>query len=288
MKITFLGTGTSIGSPSIGCQCEVCNSPYEEDKRLRTSAMIESEGGLRILIDCGPDFRQQIMRQRFGCIDAVLLTHIHYDHVAGMDDLRPFCIYGDVNVYAQEDVVAALHRTMPYCFKKELYPGVPHLCLHEIEAHKPFTISRTEEIRACFPPSGADRNGTLNKEGRVEIVPAASDELTIMPIRVMHGKLPILGYRIGNLAYITDMKYMEEAEKMYLEGIDTLVVNALRFEKVHHSHQLVDDAIAFVRSINARRTYFVHCTHDIGYHHLANKRLPGGFQFAYDGLVVRD
>lgn len=286
MKVTFLGTGTSIGSPSIGCQCEVCRSPHEKDKRLRTSAMVETDSGLRVLIDCGPDFRQQILRQRFGKIDAVLLSHIHYDHVAGMDDLRPFCIYGDVDVYAQNDVVEGLHRTMPYCFKENLYPGVPHLKLHTIVAHKPIFISRTEEKTVQFPPSGADANGRLVTKGKVETVPAVDEVLEIMPIRVMHGKLPILGYRFGKMAYITDMKYIEESELPYLAGVEVLIVNALRFEKEHHSHQLVDDAVEFSRKIGAKKTFFVHCTHDIGYHDNANKRLPDGFEFAYDGMVV--
>lgn len=286
MKLIFLGTGTSIGSPSIGCQCEVCRSVHQKDKRTRTSAIIETDEGLRVLIDCGPDFRQQILGQRFGKIDAVLLTHIHYDHVAGMDDLRPFCIYGDVDVYAQEDVVEGLHRVMPYCFKKELYPGVPHLRLHGIEAHKQIIINRPNDIEVVFPPSGANAEGVLNTEGRRELVKKVDESLCILPIRVMHGKLPILGYRIGNLAYITDMKYIEDEELLYLKGIDTLVVNALRFEKKHHSHQLVDDAIAFSKRIGAKQTYFIHCTHDIGFHDNANKRLPEGFSFAFDGQVI--
>lgn len=286
MKLIFLGTGTSIGSPSIGCQCEVCRSPYEKDRRTRTSAMLETDGGLRILFDCGPDFRQQILRQRFGKIDGVFLSHIHYDHVAGMDDLRPFCIYGDVDVYAQNDVVRALHQTMPYCFKENLYPGVPHLNLHTIKAHQQVVIRREKDIVVHFPPSGANANGELVGQGRVECVNRSDESLIVEPIRVMHGALPILGYRVGALAYITDMKYIEESEMESLKGVETLVVNALRFEKVHHSHQLVDDAIAFSERVGAKRTYFVHCTHDIGYHDNANKRLPDGFEFAYDGQVI--
>lgn len=286
MKLTFLGTGTSIGVPAIGCQCEVCRSTDPKDKRLRQSAMIETDGGLRILIDCGPDFRQQILTQPFGKIDAVLLTHIHYDHVAGMDDLRPFSMFGDVDIYAKSDVVEGLHQTMPYCFKEVLYPGVPHLRLHTIQPHTPITISRREEITTTLPPSGSDREGTLVKEGRTIVTPATEETITVMPIEVMHGKLPILGYRIGNLAYITDMKSISESEFPYLEGIDTLVVNALRFEKVHHSHQLVGDAIAFSRRIGARKTYLIHLTHDIGFHDNANRRLPEGFEFAYDGMEI--
>lgn len=286
MKLKFLGTGTSIGSPAIGCQCEVCRSPFQKDKRLRTSAILETEGGLHVLFDCGPDFRQQILQYPFVKIDAVLLTHIHYDHVAGLDDLRPYCIFGDIDVYAQEDVVSSLHQTMPYCFKESLYPGVPRLQLHEIHAHNGFNIKRTEAKEVILPPSGADAMGNLITEGRKITIKAATDTLHIVPIKVMHGNLPILGYRIGKLAYITDMKYLEEAELPYIEGIETLVVNALRFEKPHHSHQLVDDAIAFSRKIGAKHTYFVHCTHDIGYHHNANNRLPDGFEFAYDGMEI--
>lgn len=286
MKITFLGTGTSIGVPAIGCQCEVCRSNDPRDKRLRTSALIETDGGLRVLIDCGADFRQQILTQEFKKIDAVLVTHIHYDHVGGMDDLRPFCLFGDVDVYAEENVVEGLHQTMPYCFRKELYPGVPHLRLHTITPHEPIHIQRTEEIIATFPPSGADGMGVLNREGHNIIVSPATDTLDIIPIRVMHGKQPIVGYRFNNVAYITDMSSIDPTELQYLRGIDTLIVNALRFEPRHHSHQMVDDAIAFSREVGAKRTFFIHVTHDIGFHDNANARLPESFFFAYDGQVI--
>lgn len=291
MKLTFLGTGTSIGVPAIGCDCEVCRSTDPHDKRLRCSAILETndenpERGLRILIDCGPDFRQQILTQRFGKIDAVLLTHIHYDHVAGLDDLRPFSYFGDVDIYAKNDVVRGLHQTMPYCFTDRLYPGVPHLSLHVAEAHKPIVISRPEPLAVSVPIGGATGNGTMIRKRVDTIIPPSTDTLTIVPINVIHGKLPIFGYRIGNLAYITDMKSIPETEYKYLEGVDTLVVNALRFEKEHHSHQLVDDAVAFSRRVGARRTYLVHLTHDIGFHDIANKRLPEGFHFPYDGEEI--
>lgn len=293
MKLTFLGTGTSIGVPAIGCNCEVCLSQEPKDKRLRSSAMLETDGGLRVLIDCGPDFRQQIMRYNrqgetpfFDKIDAVLFTHIHYDHVGGTDDLRPFAWFGDVDIYAQKDVIDGLHQTMPYCFKEQLYPGVPHLKLHQISAGRPFTVRRPYESTVEVYEGGATLQGVMRDKREQRIIPPALDELEILPIRVMHGNLPILGFRIGKLAYITDMKYMEDEDAQMLQGIETLVINALRFKKEHHSHQLVNDAIEFARKVGARKTYFIHLTHDIGTHEWANSQLPDGFEFAFDGQVI--
>ena len=293
MKLTFLGTGTSIGVPAIGCNCEVCLSQESKDKRLRSSAMLETDGGLRVLIDCGPDFRQQIMRYNrqgktpfFDKIDAVLFTHIHYDHVGGTDDLRPFAWFGDVDIYAQKDVIDGLHQTMPYCFKEQLYPGVPHLKLHQISAGRPFTVRRPYESTVEVYEGGATLQGVMRDKREQRIIPPALDELEILPIRVMHGNLPILGFRIGKFAYITDMKYMEDEDAQMLQGIETLVINALRFKKEHHSHQLVNDAIEFARKVGARKTYFIHLTHDIGTHEWANSQLPDGFEFAFDGQVI--
>lgn len=293
MKLTFLGTGTSIGVPAIGCNCEVCLSQDPKDKRLRSSAMLETDGGLRVLIDCGPDFRQQIMRYNrqgktpfFDKIDAVLFTHIHYDHVGGTDDLRPFAWFGDVDIYAQKDVIDGLHQTMPYCFKEQLYPGVPHLKLHQISAGRPFTVRRPYESTVEVFEGGATLQGIMRDKREQRIIPPALDELEILPIRVMHGNLPILGFRIGKFAYITDMKYMEDEDAQVLQGIETLVINALRFKKEHHSHQLVNDAIEFAHKVGARKTYFIHLTHDIGTHDWANSQLPDGFEFAFDGQVI--
>lgn len=251
MRLTLLGTGTSGGVPSLGCHCEVCRSTNPRDKRMRSVALLET-GRARILIDCGPDIRNQLMPLPFKPFDAVLLTHIHYDHVAGIDDLRPLCVFGDINIYADGNTVRGLHTTMPYCFTQTLYPGVPKLNLHTVRPHEPLRIGDVE----------------------------------VMPIVVMHDKLPILGYRFGRLAYITDMKTIDEGELAYLDGVDTLVVNALRWEKEHHSHQLVADAIAFAGRIGAKRTFFTHLTHNIGLHDEVEKRLPEGFHFGYDGLVI--
>lgn len=255
LKITLLGTGTSQGVPVLGCTCKVCQSKNPRDNRLRTSALVESATTC-ILIDCGPDFRQQMLRRKFSRLDGVLVTHVHYDHVAGMDDLRPFCYkYGDVDIYGDKTVVETLPVTMPYCFPADienLYPGVPKLNLHRIEAHQMLHIG----------------------------------DIDVMPIRVIHDRMPILGYRFGKLAYITDMKSIPETEYEYLDGVEVLVVNALRFEKPHHSHQLVADAIEFSRRIGARHTSLIHVTHDIGFHDEANSKLPEGFEFGFDGEEI--
>ena len=251
MKLTFLGTGTSCGVPVIGCQCKVCQSADPKDKRSRCSALVESET-TRILIDCGPDFRQQILPQPFRKIDGILITHSHYDHMGGMDDIRPYCQFGAINVYADTLAKQSMLQMLPYCFAENRYPGVPAIGLHEIFPHQPLHI------------------------GDIEII----------PIQVMHGKLPILGYRIGKLTYITDMKTIDDGELKYIEGTELLVVNALRFDKPHHAHQLMDDAIAFARKVGAKHTLIIHVCHDVGLHQEVNKRLPEGIDLAYDGQEI--
>jgi len=251
MRLTFLGTGTSCGVPTIGCQCEVCTSSDPHDKRLRCSALLETDT-TRVLIDCGPDFRQQILPLPFQRFDGILLTHIHYDHVSGIDDLRPFCVFGDIHIYANQGTVDGLKTTMPYCFTEHLYPGVPRLNLHVARPHEPFRIG----------------------------------DIEVMPIEVMHHSLPILGFRIGDFAYITDMKTIDDGELPYLQGVKTMVVNALRFAPEHHSHQTVGQAVQFIRRVGAQHAYLIHPSHHIGLHKEVNARLPEGIELAYDGQVI--
>lgn len=252
LRVTLLGTGTSGGVPSLGCQCEVCRSNDPRDHRTRCAALVEAADGTRVLIDCGPDIRAQLMSLPFKPLNAVLMTHIHYDHIGGIDDLRPFSVFGPIRLYGDTKTCLQVRRIMPYCFGEHLYPGVPKLELHKVEPHTPLHIG-------C---------------------------LDIVPIQVMHGKMPILGFRIGKFAYITDMKTIDDDEYHYLEGVDTLVVNALRFEKEHHSHQLVDDAVMFARRIGARRTYIIHVCHHIGLYDNAQRRLPNGFYLSFDGEEI--
>lgn len=251
MKLIFLGTGTSVGVPTIGCQCAVCKSTKQHDKRLRSSVIVETES-TRVLVDCGPDFRQQMLGQEFKKLDAVLLTHIHYDHVGGLDDLRPFCKFGEINVYADENTSTGLRHTIPYCFEAHRYPGTPSINLNVIRPHIPLKVG----------------------------------DLNIMPVQVMHDKLPILGFRFGDLMYITDMKTVAETEFEYFKGVKTLVVNALRFAPEHHSHLTVSEAICFSKKVGAERTFFTHICHDMGFHDEVNAKLPDGFSLAYDGLVI--
>ena len=256
MKLTFLGTGTSQGVPVIGCRCEVCQSADPRDKRLRTSAMVEV-GDARMVIDAGPDFRQQMLREGVDRLDALLLTHQHKDHTAGIDDVRAFNFVDvptirTMHIFANEPTIATLRKDFDYAFAEDKYRGVPVIELHTIDEQQPFMV------------------------GRVEITPIIGAHST---------RFRSVGYRIGKMAYITDFSGIEPEEEAKLKGVELLVVNALRWRK-HDSHFSVDEALALIGRIAPRRAYLTHMSHEIGLYSEAAVKLPEGVEFAYDGLSV--
>lgn len=251
MKLTFLGTGTSTGVPEIGCKCEVCTSSDPRDSRLRTSALVE-DGDTTLLIDCGPDFRVQMLRADVKKIDALLMTHKHYDHLVGIDDLRPYTRDKELPIYSDRETEIQIRSFFPYCFGRVKYPGVPNIRLNTIDYNSSFKINNIE----------------------------------ITPIRVFHGMFPITAYRLGKLAYITDMSYIEPGELEKLKGVDVLVINALRFSKPHKTHQTVLEALPIIDYIKPKAAYFTHMMHHIGLHAKIEKCLPSNIHLAYDGLVV--
>ncbi|MFT6969867.1 MAG: phosphoribosyl 1,2-cyclic phosphate phosphodiesterase [Roseivirga sp.] len=249
MKVTFLGSGTSQGVPVIGCNCKVCTSLDFRDKRLRASVHIEIEGH-SFIIDSGPDFRQQVLRERINQLDALIFTHEHKDHTAGMDDIRSFNFLQkkDMPIYGRKSVLDQLKREFAYIFEGTKYPGIPRVEVLEIE-NKPFDI-----------------------EG-----------VKFTPIEVLHYKLPVFGYRIEDFTYITDAKTITQEEKQKIKGTKVLVLNALQSEP-HPSHLTVDEAIELAQEINAERTFFTHMSHKIGTHSKISARLPKNIEFAFDGL----
>lgn len=251
-RVTFLGTGTSQGVPLIACTCRVCSSDDPLNKRLRSSVRIESEGK-NIVIDSGPDFRQQMLRSGTTHLDALLFTHEHKDHIAGMDDIRAFNYIhrSPIDVYASLQVQEALRREYQYIFSDFKYPGIPEINLHTIEKDRDFMV----------------------------------DELRVTPIEVMHYRLPVLGFRIHDFTYITDANYISDAEKDKIRGSKVLVLNALRHEK-HISHYTLEEAIALVRELEVPEAYFTHISHQLGLHHEIEAQLPDGMHLAYDGLTI--
>jgi phosphoribosyl 1,2-cyclic phosphate phosphodiesterase len=250
-KITFLGTGTSQGVPLITCECEVCNSLNKKDNRLRTSVLIEHKG-TKIVIDTGPDFRYQMLREKVKSLDAVLFTHGHKDHTAGMDDIRAYnySMQQDMDVYASEETQEVLKREFQYIFSNIAYPGIPKVKLHTI-GNAPFKIKNVD----------------------------------LLPIRVMHHKLEVFGFRVGDISYITDANFIEEAEKLKIKGSKILVLNALRKE-AHISHFTFQEALDLAKELNCESTYFTHISHQLGTHEAISKELPDGIYLAYDGLSL--
>lgn len=251
IKVTFLGTGTSQGIPVIACRCEVCTSSDKRDTRTRTSILIETEK-TSVVIDTGPDFRQQCLREKVQKLDAVVFTHEHKDHVAGMDEIRAFNFIHKMvmPVYATAQVQKALQREFSYVFSNEKYPGIPEIKIMDFDNEK-FTIG----------------------------------DIDFLPISVMHYKMPVKAFRINNFAYVTDANTIEDAEKQKLKNLDVLVLNALRREP-HISHFTFTEAIDMVNELNPKKAYFIHMSHQLGLHEQINKELPENIELAFDGLQL--
>jgi len=251
LKITFLGTGTSSGVPVIGCNCDVCSSPDKKDNRLRSSILVESNT-TTIVVDTTPDFRYQMLRANVKKLDAVLYTHPHKDHVAGLDDIRAFNFFSQhaMNAYANELTAKAIRNEFSYIFSENKYPGIPDVALHIIPEDY-FIIG----------------------------------DIRILPVKVRHLDMPVLGFRFGDFTYITDANMIEAKEKQKIKGSHTIVLNALRHKK-HISHFNLDEAIELADELGIPQTYFTHISHQLGRHSTINNKLPQGKALAYDMQVI--
>lgn len=251
MRAVFLGTGTSQGIPVIGCSCAVCSSNSERDKRLRTSLYVE-EGETRLVVDCGPDFRQQLLRTKIDAVDAILFTHEHMDHVAGLDDVRAinFSQGKPMPLYCAEQVELRLRQQFSYAFEENPYPGAPQLEVVRI-AEETFSVGN----------------------------------LVVTPIPAMHGSWPVLGFRFGSLTYLTDANYLSEQAKNKIKGSQVFVVNALHHRR-HHSHFNMEQALQLIEELGCPSNYLVHMSHHMGLHDEINQTLPKGVSLAWDGLVL--
>lgn len=251
LKITFLGTGTSSGVPMIGCECPVCTSTDKKDKRLRSSILVQSKT-TTVVVDAGPDFRYQMLRANVKQLDAIIFTHPHKDHVAGLDDVRAYNFFSGepMQVYANEMTQAVLSREFPYAFTDKRYPGVPEIDMNTISV-EPFTIG----------------------------------DIPIVPIEVWHAKMPVLGFQFGGFTYITDANRIEEGEKEKIKNKQVLVLNVLRKEK-HISHFTLGEATIMAQELNNGQSYFTHMSHQLGTHEVISKELPPNLHLAYDGLII--
>ena len=278
-KLTFLGTGTSQGVPMIGCGCDVCRSADPRDKRLRASALVEYDG-MKILIDAGPDFRQQMLREDIRHLDAILLTHNHKDHTGGLDDIRAFNYLEKraSQIYCEKYVEDSLRMEYGYAFAEKKYPGAPEWQVHNIDEH-PFRIScgGPYEILSWTPG-----------KGYVHTMAGLDDPVRtteIIPIRGMHYKLPVLGYRFGNIAYCTDMNNIPETEFGKLQDLDHFVINCVKYGK-HISHFSIEEAVAVAQKVGAKHSWLTHLSHQLPRHNILEKELPEGILPAYDGLMI--
>lgn len=253
ITITILGSGTSQGVPIIGCDCAVCQSSDTRDKRLRVSILI-NKGEKNIVVDAGPDFRQQMLRAEVKELEAILLTHEHNDHIIGLDDVRPFNFrtWTDMPIYAVEPVQKELKERFAYIFAENPYPGSPMLKLN-----------------------------TISKEQSFEVA-----DIPILPIEVMHGKLPVLGFRIADFTYLTDMKTIAPLELEKVKGTKKLVLNALH-HRTHHSHLNLEEALDFIKIIQPEQAFLTHLSHKMGLHEEVSKTLPENVFLAYDGLKIK-
>jgi phosphoribosyl 1,2-cyclic phosphate phosphodiesterase len=251
MKVTFLGTGTSQGVPVIACGCHVCVSADERNKRLRCSVLIELNNQ-RLIIDTGPDFRQQMLRQKVQSLNAVLYTHEHKDHTAGLDDIRAFNYFmgTSIDLYLNEYVERAIRREFAYIFEEEKYPGIPQVELIRIK-NEPFELFGT----------------------------------SVIPVEVSHYKLPVFGFRFGNFCYITDAKTISVHERNKIRGLKVLVINALRREP-HASHLTLDEALDIIDDVRPEIAYITHISHQLGLHTEVESELPANVKLAYDGLII--
>lgn len=251
MKVTFLGTGTSQGVPILCCECVVCRSANPKDNRLRSSILVQSSQA-NIVIDSGPDFRQQLLRKGLKTLDAVVFTHEHKDHIAGLDEVKAFNFFNKVRmpVYATERVQQALKREFAYIFADEKYPGIPEVDLYTVR-DEPFTIR----------------------------------EITFTPIEVMHYRLPVKAYRIKDFTYITDANFISKEEMEKIKGSKIIVINALRREE-HISHYTLDEAVNLLKTLKPEKAYLTHISHQMGLHDTVSKELPDFIEIAYDGLEI--
>ena len=288
-KLTFLGTGTSQGVPIIGCQCAVCQSADQRDKRYRSSALVEYEG-MTILVDAGPDFRSQMLAHDVRHLDAILLTHNHKDHTGGLDDVRSFN-YIDrqaAEIFCEERVLQTLRVEYSYAFAEHKYPGAPEWHVHLID-ERPF---RVDPLRGKGELEWVHDIGYFYRQPDGSLKPsdnavqeASHEHPNIIPIRGLHGQMPVLGFRFGKIAYITDMSKLPESELPKLRGLEHVTLNTVSYHP-HHSHFSLDEALELAGKIGARHTWLTHLSHAFPRHEEFCRQLPPGVQPAYDGLVI--